>query len=110
MAAKYDLYRDKAGEFRFRLKARNGEIVLASEGFRQKRSALAAISSVRKNSQMDERYHRKTTAAGRHRFNLMAGNGQIIGTSETCTSSDALDVVVEMVKRSATTEVIDDQT
>ena len=32
MAGKFEVYKDKAGEFRFRLKASNGQIILASEG------------------------------------------------------------------------------
>ncbi|MBQ9273381.1 MAG: YegP family protein [Succinivibrio sp.] len=47
---KFEVYRDKAGEFRFRLKARNGEIIAASEGYKQKASCLNGIESVRKNA------------------------------------------------------------
>ena len=43
---KYEVYLDKAGEFRFRLKARNGEIILASEGYKAKASCLNGIQSV----------------------------------------------------------------
>ena len=47
---KFEIYSDKAGEFRFRLKARNGEIILASEGYKTKASCENGIESVRKNS------------------------------------------------------------
>ncbi|MBR5310737.1 MAG: YegP family protein [Oscillospiraceae bacterium] len=47
---KFEIYNDKAGEFRFRLKARNGEIILASEGYKTKASCENGIESVRKNS------------------------------------------------------------
>ncbi len=47
---KFEIYTDKAGEFRFRLKARNGEIVLASEGYKAKASCENGIESVRKNA------------------------------------------------------------
>ena len=47
---KLEIYTDKAGEFRFRLKARNGEIILASEGYKTKASCENGIESVRKNS------------------------------------------------------------
>ena len=46
---KFELYCDKAGEFRFRLKARNGEPILSSEGYKYKRSCLNGIASVKKN-------------------------------------------------------------
>ena len=47
---KWEIYTDKAGEFRFRLKARNGEIILASEGYAQKAGCKNGIESVRKNA------------------------------------------------------------
>ena len=47
---KFEMYIDKAGEFRFRLKARNGEIILASEGYSQKAGCKNGIESVRKNA------------------------------------------------------------
>ena len=47
---KYEIYTDKGGEFRFRLKAKNGEIILASEGYKAKASCQNGIESVRKNA------------------------------------------------------------
>ena len=47
---KFEMYLDKAGEFRFRLKARNGEIIATSEGYKAKAGCLNGIESVRKNA------------------------------------------------------------
>jgi uncharacterized protein YegP (UPF0339 family) len=47
---KFELYTDKAGEFRFRLKARNGEIIAVSEGYKAKAACLNGIDSVRRNA------------------------------------------------------------
>ena len=47
---KFEMYQDKAGEYRFRLKARNGEIIAVSEGYTAKASCLNGIESVRKNA------------------------------------------------------------
>ena len=47
---KFEIYEDKAGEFRFRLKARNGEIILSSEGYKAKASCKNGVESVRKNA------------------------------------------------------------
>lgn len=47
---KFEIYLDKAGEYRFRLKAHNGEIILASEGYKAKASCKNGIESVRKNA------------------------------------------------------------
>lgn len=46
---KFEVYKDKAGEFRFRFRASNGEIMFGSEGYKAKASALSAIESLRKN-------------------------------------------------------------
>ena len=47
---KYELYQDKKGEFRFRLKARNGEIIATGEGYKAKKNCLNGIASVKKNA------------------------------------------------------------
>lgn len=46
---KFEMYQDNAGEYRFRLKARNGEIIATSEGYKAKASCLNGIESVKKN-------------------------------------------------------------
>lgn len=50
MAGKFELYKDRSGEFRFRLKAANGEIIASSEGYTSKSGALNGIESVKKNA------------------------------------------------------------
>ena len=47
---KFEVYEDKGGEFRFRLKARNGEIIGTSEGYTAKAGCLNGIESVKKNA------------------------------------------------------------
>lgn len=47
---KFEVYTDKAGEFRFRLKARNGETIAVSEGYKAKASCMNGIDSVRRNA------------------------------------------------------------
>ena len=47
---KFEMYQDKAGEYRFRLKARNGEIIAVSEGYTAKAGCLNGIQSVQKNA------------------------------------------------------------
>ncbi|MCZ8344504.1 MAG: YegP family protein [Leptospira sp.] len=50
MAGKFEIYKDKAGEFRFRLKAANGEIIASSEGYSSKAACENGIESVKKNA------------------------------------------------------------
>lgn len=47
---KYEVYQDKSGEFRFRLKAKNGEIILTGEGYKAKDSCLNGIDSIGRNA------------------------------------------------------------
>ena len=51
MAAKFELYKDKKGEFRFKLIAPNGQTIAVSEGYKTKDSAKNGIESVKKNAQ-----------------------------------------------------------
>ena len=46
---KFEMYTDKAGEFRFRLKATNGQVIATSEGYKTKDSCINGIESVKKN-------------------------------------------------------------
>jgi len=47
---KYEVYTDKAGEFRFRLKAKNGQVIATSEGYKTKKSCLNGIASIGRNA------------------------------------------------------------
>ena len=47
---KFEVYADKRGEFRFRLKATNGQIIAVGEGYKAKASCLNGIASIRKNA------------------------------------------------------------
>ena len=47
---KFEVYTDKAGEFRFRLKATNGQVIAVSEGYKALASCLNGIASVQKNA------------------------------------------------------------
>jgi len=50
MSAKFEVYKDKKGEYRFRMKAGNGEIIATGEGYPQKANCLKCIDSIKKNA------------------------------------------------------------
>lgn len=50
MSGKFEMYKDAAGEFRFRLKAANGQNILASEGYKDKSGCNNGIQSVKTNA------------------------------------------------------------
>jgi len=98
------------GEFQFNLKAGNGQTILASEGYSTKAACENGIESVRKNASDDARYERKTSSNGKPFFNLKAGNGQIIGSSEMYESEASRENGIESVKKNAPDAEVDDQT
>lgn len=51
---KFEMYQDKAGEYRFRLKATNGQVIATSEGYTAKAGCLNGIESVQKNAPVAE--------------------------------------------------------
>jgi uncharacterized protein YegP (UPF0339 family) len=110
MSGSFELFKDKSDEFRFRLKAGNGEIILASEGYKQRASAENGIESVRANAPDDDRYERKETRNDGHMFNLKATNGQVIGTSEVYTGTSGRDNGIESVKKNAPEAEVKDLT
>ena len=101
MAGKFECYKDKAGEYRFRLKAGNGETILSSEGYKQKASCDNGIESVKKNCQDDSCFEKKETDSGMFRFNLKSTNGQVIGTSQNYKTESGCDNGIDSVKRTA---------
>lgn len=109
MAAKFEIYKDKAGEFRFRLKAGNGEIILSSEGYSTKAACENGIASVRNNAPDDARYDRKESAGGKYSFSLKAANHQIIGTSQSYKTSSGRDNGIESVKKNAPDARVEDE-
>lgn len=50
MAGKFEVYEDKGGKYRFRLKAGNGQVIASGQGYATKESCLNGIESVRKNA------------------------------------------------------------
>ena len=110
MAGKFELYKDKAGEFRFRLKAGNGEPLLASEGYKTRASAVAGIDSVKKNAAAAARFTKKAQTSGKPFFVLTATNGQAIGQSQGYADEAARDKGIAAVQAGAPEATVDDQT
>ncbi|MBM3740516.1 MAG: DUF1508 domain-containing protein [Acidobacteria bacterium] len=99
MAAHYTLKSTKNGQFMFNLHAGNNQVILTSETYKEKKSALGGIESVRKNSALDDRYNRKVAANGQHYFVLLAGNKEPIGKSEQYKSKSSMEKGIRSVKK-----------
>ncbi|MBR9884012.1 MAG: YegP family protein [Oceanospirillales bacterium] len=101
MAGKFELYRDKAGEYRFRLKAGNGQTIGASEGYTAKSGAENGIESVKTNCTDMNRYTIFEGKSGKYYFNLKAKNGQVILSSQGYESEQGAQNGCESVSRHA---------
>lgn len=98
------------GEFQFNLVAGNGQVILSSEGYSAKSGCENGIESVRKNSQDDSKFDKKTSSNGKAYFNLKASNGQIIGSSQMYENESSRDNGIASVRSNAPDASIDDQT
>lgn len=108
---RYELYNDKAGEFRFRLTAKNGQTILsASEGYNSKSGAKNGIESVKKNSQVEDHFDKRSSDSGKHSFILKAGNNQVIARSQSYNSRSGMDNGIHSVMENADKADVLDQT
>ncbi len=101
---------EKSGEFYFRLKAKNGQIILSSEGYTTKAACQNGIESVKKNSQDEPRFEKKETESGKFRFNLKSTNGQVVGTSQNYESEAGRDNGIQSVMTNAKDAEVKDLT
>ena len=109
MAGKFVL-KASGDQFMFNLVAANGQVILSSERYTSKDSAINGIESVKKNATMDERYERCTSSAGDPYFVLKAGNNQEIGHSEMYSSASAMENGIQSVMSNAPGAATEDQT
>jgi len=120
LKAKYQVYRDMAGKYRFRLRAANNKIVAVSEAYESKAGCMNGVRSVQKNcsSHIEDqtigmekltnpKYELFTDVASEFRFNLKAANGEIIAASEGYESKDGALNGIDAVQRSCDAEIVD---
>ncbi len=98
---KFEIKQDNAGKYRFNLKAGNGQVILASQGYADKTGCKNGVESVKKNASNDDMFDRLEAKNGQFYFNLKSGNGQIIGNSEMYTTVAARENGIESVKKNA---------
>ncbi len=109
MAGKFELKQSKNGKFHFNLLAANGQVILSSEMYEAKASALNGIESVRKNGAAEARYERLDAKDGSPYFTLKAANGQVIGQSQMYSSASARDGGIQSCIANAPGAGLDDQ-
>ena len=120
MSSKYQVYRDVAGKYRFRLRASNNKIVAVSEAYENKAGCMNGVKSVQKNcsSHIEDKtvemeklsnpkYELFTDVSSQFRFNLKAANGEIIAASEGYETKQGALNGIDAVQRSCDAEIED---
>ncbi len=101
MPGKFEVYTDKSGGFRFRLKASNGQIILSSQGYKSKSGCMNGVESVKKNAAFIDNFAKSETKGEKFAFNLLAANKQVIGTSQQYKTEASRDKGVNSVMNNA---------
>ena len=83
----FRLFRGNRGQYYFNLTAKNGQVILTSEGYGAKAGATNGIKSVKANSKRATLFERKTAKDGKYYFVLTSPNGQTIGKSQMYAST-----------------------
>ncbi len=92
----------KSGDkFHFVLKAGNGQVILSSQMYSSKATAMNGIESVKKNCGNDNCIERKTAKNGKFHFNVKSTNGQIIGSSQMYAAESGMNNGIESVRKNA---------
>jgi hypothetical protein len=128
----FEVFYDSICRFRFHLKATNGQIIAVSQSYGTKESALKGITSIQKNAPIakiadsttkeiipdtahrgvvqDPDFEIQCDSAGKFRFHLKAGNGEIIAASQSYLSRESAENGIASIKKNAPMAKIIDQT
>jgi uncharacterized protein YegP (UPF0339 family) len=101
MAATYVLEQNKDGSFMFTLKAHDGQVLLTSQGYMDKVSALSRINSIRKIAGRDRNFEPRTAENGQPYFVFKNSHNEVIGQSEMYSDSQSVPKGIALVKSNA---------
>ncbi len=104
------IHKDDQGKFFFHLKAKNGQIILSSQGYKAKPNCEKGIESVQKNAQDESNFVVQESKDGKHYFNLIAANKQVIGTSQMYKAMDGVKKGIASVMENAPAAPVVDTT
>lgn len=108
---KFEVFKDKAGEYRWHLRAANGAILATSgQGYKDKAAAQHGIELVQKSgTDTKMKFELYEDAKKEHRWRLRAGNGQVIGVSSEGykAKADAETAVAHIKSGAAKAEVVE---
>jgi uncharacterized protein YegP (UPF0339 family) len=103
--SKYQIYKDKAGKFRFKLLAANSQPILKSQAYKSKVACKNGISAVKRNATSKAKFTVAQSRSKKYYFNIVSGNKEVVGTSQMYASRDTLRKGIASVMRNAKTRV-----
>lgn len=105
---KFVINKKTNGEFQFDFIDKKGKVILSSGGYTRKLMCIKGIESVKRNSQNNIKFFRKTALNNETYFNLKAFNGKVIGVSKMFKDRFSRDKGIESVKKTAPIALVED--
>jgi len=102
----YQISPTSNAKFMFNLKAENNQVILTSQVYEQKQSALEGIASVQANGPDAKNFEHKVSAAGEPYFVLKAQNGEIIGNSQMYSTKATAETGIASVQINSRSQAI----
>ena len=97
----FQIYKDKAGKHRFRLKAKNGENIISSQAYASRATCMKGIKSVANHAADKSNFKSKENKAGKWNFNLVAANNRVIASSQSYADKSSMNKGVKSVMTNA---------
>ena len=97
----FEIYQDKAGKYRFRLRANNGEIICASQGYASKSGCIRGITALANNSINKDSFKLHESRGGKWTFNVVSGNNKVVATSQSFKDKSGLNKGIKSVMTNA---------
>jgi uncharacterized protein len=91
----------KDEKFYFKLTAKNGQVILSSQGYKDKSGCRNGIASVKKNSSNKKHFERKDSKGGQYYFVLKAANSKVVGKSQMYKTNESSENGIESIKTNA---------
>ena len=98
---KFECKKGKDGKYYFNLKAKNGEVILTSQGYASRSGLQVGVESTKKNAVNMGSFEILKTITGAPYFVLKAGNGEVVGKSEMYSSKEAMQNGINSVSANA---------
>jgi uncharacterized protein YegP (UPF0339 family) len=97
----FQISKGKDEKFYFNLTAKNGQVILSSQGYKGKEGCTNGIASVKKNSSSKKNFERKDSKGGQYYFVLKAANSKVIGKSQMYKTNDSSENGIDSIKDNA---------